>query len=122
MKRSRILTVLVTVALTAGAATAVAQGNDEKPVPEPKPRAVEAAAAAHTQHIGDPVTVGAGQFRFAQVTCPAGTVPTGGGGSTSGTTLFFTDSYASGNLWLVGGKNTGTSDVVLRARAVCTVP
>ena len=51
--------------------------------------------------------------------CPAGKIITGGGGQTSAFDIFFTDSYASGNGWVIRGTNKGTTTQTLRAVAVC---
>jgi hypothetical protein len=65
------------------------------------------------------VSVAPGANGIASVACPAGTVVTGGGGQTSAFRIFFTDSYRSGNSWIVRGTNTGTATESIRAVAVC---
>ena len=84
-----------------------------------------AAPAAKPSQVSRPAVTGAfvpvppGQNRAATVTCPAGTVVTGGGGQTSAFQTFFTDSFRSGNGWTVRGTNTATAIQQLRAVAVC---
>ncbi|MFE6871532.1 hypothetical protein ACFVFS_33900 [Kitasatospora sp. NPDC057692] len=78
--------------------------------------------AAHDQVVGDWVDVAPGDNGIAYVPCPAGEVPTGGGGQTSAFRIFFTDSYPSGDSWVVRGTNTGSSTESIRATAVCTTP
>ena len=78
--------------------------------------------AAHPQFFGPFVTVPAGGNVAATVACPAGQVPTGGGGATSAFKIFFTDSFASGNSWVVRGTNTNTVPESIRAFVVCTTP
>jgi hypothetical protein len=58
------------------------------------------------------------------VTCPKGTVVTGGGGMTSLTTNFVNevDSYPSGNTWVVDYRDEATLPVYLYAGAVCSSP
>ncbi|MEI5103481.1 hypothetical protein RB200_39425 [Streptomyces sp. PmtG] len=76
--------------------------------------------AAGTPVLGSPVNVAANGGRgLATVACPAGTAPTGGGGQTSAFEIFFTDSFASGNTWVIRGTNTGSTVQTLRAFAVC---
>ncbi|MFJ3841367.1 hypothetical protein ACIPY6_38475 [Streptomyces sp. NPDC090054] len=121
--RTLALAVVATLAvLTAGTTTAGAQEASDEP-PKPTPPISAAPLSAHTQHFGTPVTVQPGAFAFAHVSCPAGTVPTGGGARTSGTFIYITDSYANGTDWTVVGKNIGTDfEQTLTAFVVCTVP
>ena len=73
-----------------------------------------------TQISGTSVSVQPGGNGLATVTCPAGTVVTGGGGQTSAFRIFFTDSYRSGNGWVVRGTNTNPSlSESISAVAVC---
>src|SRR5687767_8297410 len=76
--------------------------------------------ARATSITGAPVSIAPGANRTTSVVCPAGTVVTGGGGQTSAFRIFFTDSYQSGNSWVVRGTNTNTtSNESLTAVAVC---
>ncbi|MEV6395500.1 hypothetical protein AB0M39_12105 [Streptomyces sp. NPDC051907] len=112
--------------LVGGAVMAAAnEGGDEKPglVAPEKPTTADAGLlAAHPQVSGPLVTVPPGQNRIASVACPSGQVPTGGGGTTSAIRTYFTDSFPSGNSWVVRGTNTNTMDESIRAYAVCTTP
>jgi hypothetical protein len=65
------------------------------------------------------VNVAPGANGIASVSCPAGTVVTGGGGVTSAFRIFFTDSFRSGNGWTIRGTNTGTNTESIAAVAVC---
>jgi hypothetical protein len=85
--------------------------------------------AAKSSHVsssgrvfGTSVSVPPGANRIATVTCPAGKILTGGGGSTSAFKIFFTDSFASGNTWTVRGTNTNTVAESLTAFGVCVGP
>ncbi|MFE7563714.1 hypothetical protein [Kitasatospora sp. NPDC057500] len=91
-------------------------------LPQEQPAADPALLAAHDQVVGDWVDVAPGANGVAFVACPAGEVPTGGGGQTSAFRIFFTDSFASGDFWVVRGTNTGTGTESIRATAVCTTP
>lgn len=69
---------------------------------------------------GTAVSVPPGGHGFASVTCPAGKIVSGGGGTTSGFNILFTDSFASGNGWVIRGNNTSTTATEsLTANAVC---
>ncbi|MFE3553453.1 hypothetical protein ACFXKW_01015 [Streptomyces sp. NPDC059193] len=127
MKPIRPLTVaaVATIVLVAGSVTsAIAlDGRDDPTKPAyPADPGVVAPLSAHTQHHSDQVTIPAGGFGFAHVDCPAGTVPTGGGGQTTSTLTFITDSIPTSGGWSVGVKNT--ADVSNRASAwvICTTP
>jgi hypothetical protein len=87
-----------------------------KPVVDPKP---PPAVAPQSQVTGSPVAVPPRGRGIASVSCPAGTLVTGGGGQTSGFDIFFTDSFASGNGWTIRGTNTGTVTQNLTAVAIC---
>ena len=63
--------------------------------------------APMSQRTGTSVSVSAGANGVATVTCPSGTIVTGGGGQTSAFDIFFTDSFASGNGWAVRGSKPG---------------
>lgn len=72
-----------------------------------------------SQRTGTSVSVAPGANGFASVTCPSGTIVSGGGGTTSAFDIFFTDSFASGNGWAVRGSNRGTTTQSIRAVAIC---
>ncbi|MFF8770624.1 hypothetical protein [Kitasatospora sp. NPDC015120] len=117
----------VLAASTAAAADAGPAGKpaaDKPAVTLPGSQGVldPALLAAHDQVFGDWVDVAPGANGIAYVACPAGEVPTGGGGQTSAFRIFFTDSYPSGGYWVVRGTNTGTATESIRATAVCTTP
>ncbi|WP_405090831.1 hypothetical protein OG767_25455 [Micromonospora sp. NBC_01392] len=77
------------------------------------------AMAPLSQRTGTSVSVSPGANGVATVTCPAGTIVTGGGGQTSAFDIFITDSFASGNGWAVRGSNRGTTVQTIRAVAIC---
>ncbi|SDI42075.1 hypothetical protein SAMN05421505_15017 [Sinosporangium album] len=121
-------TSLVLSALAAGAVLVGGTGTavaDEKPgiVAAEKPAAgYTAPLAPHPQFFGPFVTVPPGQNLPATAACPSGQVPTGGGGTTTAFRIFFTDSLATGNVWVVRGTNTNTVNESIRAFVVCTTP
>lgn len=121
------LTALATAGvLVSSATTATADdGPALKPgilAPKVQTPATASPLAAHQQIFGSFVTVPPGGNLPASATCPAGQVPTGGGGTTSAYKIFFTDSYASGTSWYVRGTNTNTVNESISAFAVCTTP
>lgn len=69
---------------------------------------------------GTPVSIAPGTYGSLVVTCVgAGKKISGGGGSTSGYDIDLLDSFPSGNGWVVGGFNRGTSSQTLTGYAVC---
>lgn len=80
---------------------------------------LKAQPAAGRNVVGTAVSVAAGANGIASVTCPAGTLVTGGGGQTSAFKIFFTDSYRSGNGWVIRGTNTNTVAESIYPVAVC---
>jgi hypothetical protein len=93
-----------------------ANAADNGPAAKPQP----AVAAPHSQTFGTPVSVPPGGHGIASVICPAGTVVTGGGGTTSAFDITFTDSFASGNGWIIRGNNASTTTTEsLTAVVVC---
>lgn len=81
---------------------------------------VNRAARAGSDVFGPPTTVAPGNNGIATARCPRGTTVTGGGGSTSGINVFFTDSYRTrGRVWLVRGTNTSGTDQSISAFARC---
>src|SRR5437763_14125936 len=61
------------------------------------------------QISGSAVSVPPGGHGLASVTCPAGTVVTGGGGTTSAYDILLSASFKNGNSWTLRG-NYNTSD------------
>lgn len=112
--------------LIGGTMTALAEdgsgGKKADVAASAKAAASPALLAAHPQFFGSFVTVPPGGNVAASVACPAGQVPTGGGGATSAFKIFFTDSFASGGTWFVRGTNTNTVNESIRAFVVCTTP
>ncbi|MBB5122453.1 hypothetical protein [Streptomyces eurocidicus] len=126
-RRTPILAMTALAALAIGTATATAEdGPKNKPgIVAPSQQKAEKDAdslAAHNQFFGDFVTVEPNTNRAATVTCPAGQVPTGGGGTTSAIRVFFTDSFASGRSWVIRGTNTNSVNESIRAFVICTTP
>ncbi|MFG2226794.1 hypothetical protein [Streptomyces sp. NPDC048644] len=121
MRRLRIPVLLSVAVLAAGVATAAVAHDSGADQQTPKRNA--APKAAHPQVFGAPVTIPSGDNLLASVACPAGTVPTGGGGVTQGFRVFLTDSFvASTGQWSVRGTNTDPNPQFLRAFAICTTP
>ncbi|MEW2116981.1 hypothetical protein AB0945_17640 [Streptomyces sp. NPDC005474] len=102
-----VAALVATVGITT-AASATSGAGTRKPVP-----------TAVQPLTGTPVSVPAGGYGYATVACPAGTLLSGGGGTTSGYNMYLTDSYASGSSWIIRGTNTGTSAANLTAYVVC---
>lgn len=119
-----------TATLTAAAAAMVAgsfvvagtvgqSAGASAPAEENKSGVVRAARAG-SDVFGPPTVVPPGSNGIAIARCPRGTTVTGGGGSTSGINVFFTDSYRTrGRIWLVRGTNTGGADQSISAFARC---
>ncbi|GAA0593590.1 hypothetical protein [Streptomyces crystallinus] len=117
-KAAGLVAAIVAVVGLATAASAASESGSG--TPKPAPRAVKASAAqAGAPVFGTSVSVGGGSNGSAYVYCPAGTAPTGGGGQTSGWDIFLTDSYASGDGWVVRGRNTGAAAQSLTAFVLC---
>lgn len=77
----------------------------------------------HSQHTGPQVLMQAYQTLSASVTCPAGEVPTGGGGSTGFRTyLGASAATADGRGWEVRATNTAGYPRSLFAQVICTRP
>ncbi|MFI9205521.1 hypothetical protein [Streptomyces sp. NPDC053048] len=84
--------------------------------------AAPAQAADYLQVYGDPVLIPPGEFRLAEVDCPLGRVPTGGGYQTQGgQDIVVLDSYAVDRGWNAAGKNTGATEQSLMAFVICAV-
>ena len=119
-----------TASLTAAAAAMVAgsfvvagtvgqSAGASAPAQEKKSDVIRAARAG-SDVFGPATVVAPGNNGIATARCPRGTTVTGGGGSTSGINVFFTDSFrTSGRVWLVRGTNTGGSDQSISAFARC---
>ncbi|MEV7123873.1 hypothetical protein [Kitasatospora griseola] len=115
MKRLRIPALALGV-IALGSTLAFAQGGHESAT------AGKAAQAAVTYQyvMGDAVTLPAGQEGGADVSCPEGQVPTGGGmGSTLTGNVNLSYMYAVGREWIVRAKNWGGQPEALAAFAVC---
>ncbi|WP_058042515.1 hypothetical protein [Streptomyces roseifaciens] len=131
MKRTIILAMAAVAALTGGLVTTASAENaaDDKPVVSAD-KAKEFAEdgpeiGGFDQVEGPPVTVAPQANGRAVATCPAGRVPSGGGGKTSAFRIFFTDSFQEGGTWVVRGTNTnpaGGASETIRAVAICTAP
>ncbi|MFE6052487.1 hypothetical protein ACFQ6N_17170 [Kitasatospora sp. NPDC056446] len=115
MKRLRT-PALVLGALALGSTLAFAQ-NDHEAATERR----AAQAGVNYQYVfGNNITLSPGQESGADVYCPEGQVPTGGGFGTGTTGNVNPDfQYAVGRQWIVRAKNWGTSDENLRAFAIC---
>ncbi|MFD9219881.1 hypothetical protein ACFWDI_07615 [Streptomyces sp. NPDC060064] len=103
-------------------ASALDASDDPQKTDFPVDTGLVAPLSAHPQYLGPSVSIPAGGFAFAHVDCPSGRVPTGGGGTTSSTLTFLTDSTPTSGGWTVGVKNTATFSASARAWVVCTVP
>ncbi len=80
--------------------------------------------SAVTTQLMASVSVGAGQSASQTVTCPAGSVVTGGGYTGMGNGTLWTDaSWVSdnglGNGWQVSAKNTGAASTTFNVYAIC---
>ncbi|MCI3935111.1 hypothetical protein [Streptomyces sp. AN091965] len=120
--RLKAVSVGAAVIAAVGFATvaSASSGSDGSDAPKPKPRIVKARAAqAGSPVTGNTVTLNPGENLTSSATCPAGTAPTGGGGTTSSYDIFFTDSYASGSTWILRGTNKGSGPQNLTAFALC---
>ncbi|MFI1830577.1 hypothetical protein ACH41E_29670 [Streptomyces sp. NPDC020412] len=80
----------------------------------------------HHTHHGEPVLIKAGTVGTASVTCPKGTVPTGGGGMTFSNPApdhldknWLIASYAEGSTWYTSLANAEKVDVDLVASVIC---
>ena len=119
----------VGLALAAGTAVLAVDGTSTGlALASTSPAPLTKAAARSSAHLnpenqvaGSTVTLAAGGYSSATVTCPTGTEVFGGGESnTAGGTLFLTDSWPSSNTsWLVWVKNTGTTSANFTPYAVC---
>ncbi|MGK5731549.1 hypothetical protein [Streptomyces sp. URMC 124] len=131
MKRTMILAMAAVAALTGGVVTTATAEN----APGDKPTAAADKAREFAEdgpEVGgfDPVegpavTVAPQGNGRAFVSCPAGRVPSGGGGKTNAFRIFFTDSFQEGSGWVVRGTNTnpvGGASETIRAVVTCTTP
>ncbi|MEV7614344.1 hypothetical protein [Streptomyces sp. NPDC089799] len=77
----------------------------------------------HSQHTGPQILMQGYQTASATVSCPAGEVPTGGGGSTGFRTYLITSSGTpDGRGWEVRATNTTAYPRSLTAQVICTRP
>ncbi|GHC74015.1 hypothetical protein [Streptomyces flavofungini] len=126
MRRIRIATLTALVIVAAGAGVTAAQGIDTNKPDNPgksdtsAEQREAAPRAAHTQHQGIAQNIPPGLEGFASVTCPQGTVVTGGGASTSGESTYVTSSTPSGASWFATAKNTTGSNQSVTAWVICT--
>lgn len=109
---------LLTVGLAGGATASyavTAAGDDSRA------QALQAKQSTQMNRITGPgTTIGPRGTGVASVSCPAGTLLTGGGHSTSAFDIYTTDSFHSGNTWTVIAKNLSTtSSQTVRAVARC---
>ncbi|MEU1816254.1 hypothetical protein ABZ543_13800 [Streptomyces roseifaciens] len=131
MKRTIILAMAAVAALTGGLVTTASAENaaDDKPVTAAD-KAKEFAEdgpeiGGFDQVEGTAVNVAPQANGRAVATCPAGRVPSGGGGRTSAFRVLFTDSFQEGNSWVIRGTNinpAGGATESIRAVAICTAP
>ncbi|MEV7615804.1 hypothetical protein [Streptomyces sp. NPDC089799] len=124
MKPIRPLALAATAAavlLLTGATTATALDDPPKPA-WPGGSGNAATLSPHPYYWGPTVAIPAGGFAYVRTDCPSGWVPTGGGGRTSSTLTFITDSAPDNTGWVIGVKNTSTAEASAYAYAVCTVP
>jgi hypothetical protein len=120
----RIVALLTGVLALTGAGVAAAGTAG----PATKPATKQAAPAAHTNNLGA-YRIATGPtwrlppfgFGSSTATCPAGTVPLGGGESNSSAgDLVLTDSYPTGaNSWTVYVKNQANDIQSFTAYAIC---
>ncbi|MFF3554773.1 hypothetical protein ACWD4V_23730 [Streptomyces tsukubensis] len=115
MTRRASLLALLSAAVLAATVTAAA------PPPDPGGRAPTVRVPLdHQGFTGPIVTVPAGGTVDTFVACPSGTVPSGGGGGTTGQGSFISSSAASGNTWAIKASNTTGTAKQAAAYVVCT--
>jgi len=114
--RKIILATIASAALITGggvigaSTSAGADGHDGDRAASTSAKAAKARARSISPQVSGPATAIAPNGNgSATVTCPAGTLLTGGGWNTSGFAIFATDSFGSGNRWTVIAHNTGNS-------------
>lgn len=112
MKRFRI-PALVALALAAAGVTTVAVAQNESDT---------RARAPFTQVQGGLVSVLPNTIHGQGVACPAGTVPTGGGGFSPNDFLVMTESFPDGDEWIVTYRNIGGQPANFRPYVVCSTP
>lgn len=126
MKRLGIPVLATAAALVVGGATlAAAQGGDTGS--NGSHASDRTTRATVGRYWGDDVLVQPGQYGVASVSCPAGMVSTGGGGSEgnasqSGGEPFVLASYGGSGGWTVSVKNTDTAVRPIIAFVVCITP
>ncbi|BAU85311.1 hypothetical protein SLA_4423 [Streptomyces laurentii] len=123
--RPLAVAVMAATALLAGSAPSAnaLDGGGDPPKPAfPTGTSAAAPSSAHPTYYGSKVSIPANGWALAHVDCPTGMVPTGGGGQTSSTATFITDSYPTSGGWSVGVKNTQTLSNDAMAWVVCTTP
>ncbi|MGW6455550.1 hypothetical protein ACWF94_06400 [Streptomyces sp. NPDC055078] len=120
MKRFRILA-LVALALAAAGMTTVAVAQSDNGTQSPA-RSGTGARAPFNQVQGSLVSVLPNTIHGQGVPCPAGTVPTGGGGFSPNDFLVMTESFPRGNEWVVTYRNIGGQSANFRPYVVCSTP
>ncbi|MGW6709034.1 hypothetical protein ACWGDE_29680 [Streptomyces sp. NPDC054956] len=75
-------------------------------------------ATYESTHLEEHIQVG--ETRASWADCPAGQVPSGGGGTAIGGRLFLSDSYSDGVRWWVRGTRMGGTFGSLNAEANCS--
>jgi hypothetical protein len=69
--------------------------------------------------VGSPKTILAGQEGYAEVMCPTGKKPIGGGGGTADGGLAISNTGPNQSGWFADARNTAASAVDLRVYAIC---
>ncbi|MGW5677770.1 hypothetical protein ACWEV4_22230 [Streptomyces sp. NPDC003860] len=119
-KRFRI-PALVALALAAAGMTTVAVAQNDSDTKSPTHTGA-AARAPVTQVQGGLVSVLPNTIHGQGVPCPAGTVPTGGGGFSPNDFLVMTESFPRGDEWVVAYRNIGGQAANFRPYVVCSTP
>ena len=107
---------LLAVGLAGGVTTAYAAGGGD----DGRAQALQAKQRVAMSRITGPaLTISPGGAGSTSVACPAGTLLSGGGHSTSGFDIYATDSFFSGNRWTIIAKNIGSAPQTVSAVARC---
>ncbi|MFK0237381.1 hypothetical protein [Streptomyces vinaceus] len=116
MKRFHI-PALVLGTLALGSTLAFASNTQEEVV---APKSAAQVGVSYRYVYGDSVTLRPGQESGADVYCPEGEVPTGGGMGSATTGNVNPDyMYAVGRQWIVRAKNWGSQPEALSAFVIC---
>jgi hypothetical protein len=124
MQRLRMTVLAAAAVLAASGATIAAAQDSDTGQPGGQGRTTRATVG---KYWGEDIKVGAGQYGLASVSCPAGMVSTGGGGSEGGASAnggdpFVIASYGGPSNWFVGVKNTDSVTRDVNAFVVCMTP